>query len=98
MPDIFLPVMMTVKYVTDDGRKSCFRPNVLEQQIIKLKRPSFDAFFSELICENKDHCNFENVVEVNVSPNQYFRIEKTCCFDFELKIKNAAIGLFRLQE
>ena len=81
--------MIKVTYQTRQTSRTPFRPNLLDEQIIKLRRPRFDAVLADLKCSNSEHSEFENIITVNLSPSEYLIVEKICCSQFEERIKNA---------
>lgn len=85
--------MITPRYQTQLTSQYPFGPNLLEEQILKLRRPRFDAVLAELKCHNSEHSDFENIVTVNVSPAEYLIIEKICCLEFEERIRNALMAI-----
>lgn len=81
--------MIKVNYKVHKEGQNTFRPTLLDEHVIRLRRLRFDAILSQLKCDNSDHSDFENMVSINVSPTECFLIEKACCNEFEEKILNA---------
>ena len=81
--------MITANYRTHKENQNAFRLSLLDDQVIKLRRPRFDAILAQLRCDNSEHSDFENVITVNVSPTDCFLVEKVCCAGFEETIINA---------
>lgn len=79
--------MISINYQTLQASRAPLRPNLMDEQIIKLRRGRFDAALSELECSNSEHSEFENIITVNLSPSEYLIIEKICCSEFEQRIK-----------
>lgn len=87
--------MIKINYQTLQASRNPLRPNLLEEEIIKLRRPRFDGALADLECTNSDHSGFENVITVNVSPSEYVTVEKICCSEFEQRIRNALAEVCR---
>jgi hypothetical protein len=87
--------MIKINYQTLQASRTPFRPNLLDEQIIKLRRPRFDAVLADLNCSNSEHSEFENVITINVSPSEYLIVEKICCPQFEQRIKNTLAEVCR---
>jgi hypothetical protein len=84
-----LSFMIKINYQTLQASRPSVRPNLLDEQIIKLRRPRFDAALADLKCGNSEHFDFENIITVNLSPSEYLIVEKICCSQLEERIKNA---------
>ena len=81
--------MITVNYKLHKESQNSFSLTLLDEEVIKLRRPRFDAILNQLRCDYSEHSDFENIMTVNVSPTECFLIEKMCCAEFEEKIRNA---------
>lgn len=75
--------MIKANYKVHKEGQNTFRPTLLDEHVIRLRRPRFDAILSQLKCDNSGHSDFENIVNINVSPTECFLIEKACCNEFE---------------
>ena len=87
--------MITVHYNIHRESQGVARLSLLDEQVIRLRRPAFDAALARLACDNSEHADFENIVNVNVSPDESFVVEKVCCAPFEERIINALAGTCR---
>lgn len=68
--------MIRLKYQTPPTSRSPLHRNVMDEQIIKLRRGKFDALLSELECSNSEHSEFENIITVSLSPSECIIVEK----------------------
>jgi hypothetical protein len=90
-----LSFMITIKYQTHDGAQGRYRPNFLDEQVIKWRSSRFNAQLVQLRCGNSEHLEFENIITVNLSPTEYFVMEKVCCAGFEDMIINALTEMLK---
>lgn len=81
--------MIKVKYEIHRGTQKSFHPTLLDEYVIKLRRPRFDAILAQLRCDNSEHSDLENLITVNLSASECFLIEEVCCAEFKEKIINA---------
>lgn len=81
--------MIIVHYQAHQKSRNSFRPTLLDEQIIKLRRPRFDSVLDGLKCGYSEHSDFQNVITINVSAAECFDIERVCCREFEERISNA---------
>lgn len=84
--------MIRVHYNIRRESQGVARLSLLDEQVIRLRRPPFDAALARLACDNGEHADFENIVNVNVSPDESFGVEKVCCAPFEERIVKALAG------
>jgi hypothetical protein len=85
--------MITVNIKNSQDKLSpFFADGGFNERINKVQRRVFDSLFEDLHCNNPEHKEFENVITASLSEQgPYFKIEKVCCSEFEMRIKNAVM-------
>jgi hypothetical protein len=61
----------------------------IKPPILNLQRRLFNYLFEGLVCDNQAHKDFSNVIIATLTEQPSFKVEKICCRDFELKIRNS---------
>jgi hypothetical protein len=83
--------------MTETSRRNA-SAGIIDEYLIKRRRPRFDAILSNLHCEEDEHRDFENVITINLSPEEYFVIDKVCFQAFASKVEGMLLTSLNIKQ